>query len=112
PGGLVDSDSYDLSKMAAPNVMAPTAKTTSDDWGFSAVYPDGSRLLTDGQPGMTGNIFPAGPGDNPGMEGPKASTMYDPRTGATIAFTGLPGQHAMMPSFSPDGTKLVFNDTD
>ena len=53
-----------------------------------------------------------GPGDNPGMEGPKASTMYDPTTGATIPFTGLTGTHAMMPSFSPDGTKIVFNDTD
>ena len=46
------------------------------------------------------------------MEGPKASQMYDPSTGATIPFSGLPGTHAMMPSFSPDGTKVVFNDTD
>jgi hypothetical protein len=112
PGGLVDSDSYDLLKNPMPTATTPTAKTTTDDWGFSAVYPDGSRLLTDGQPGMTGNIFPAGPGDNPGMEGPKASTMYDPNTGATIAFSGLSGQHAMMPSFSPDGTQVVYNDTD
>lgn len=112
PGGLVDSDSYDLATNPAPTATSPTAKTTSDDWGFSAVYPDGSRLLTDGQPGMTGNVFPAGPGDNPGMEGPKASTMYDPATGATLPFSGLTGQHAMMPSFSPDGARIVFNDTD
>jgi hypothetical protein len=46
------------------------------------------------------------------MEGPKASTMYDPHTGQTIPFSGLSRQHAMMPSFSPDGTKIVFNDTD
>ncbi len=112
PGGLVQSESYDLLKTPVPNPASPMATTKSDDWGFSAVYPDGSRLLTDGQPGMTGNIFPAGPGDNPGMEGPKASTMYDPSTGQTIASSGLSGQHAMMPSFSPDGTKIVFNDTD
>ena len=112
PGGLVDSDSYDLLKNPTPMATSPTAKTTTDDWGFSAVFPDGSRILTDGQPGMTGGLFPAGPGDNPGMEGPKASQMYDPNTGATIAFTGLSGQHAMMPAFSPDGTKVVFNDTD
>jgi hypothetical protein len=112
PGGLVDSDSYDLLTNPMPNALMPTAKITTDDWGFSAVFPDGSRLLTDGQPGMTGAVFPAGPGDNPGMEGPKASTMYDPSTGATIPFTGLTGTHVMMPAFSPDGTKIVFNDTD
>ncbi len=111
PGGLKDSDSYDLLMNPMPSAGSPTAKITTDDWGFSAVFPDGSRLLTDGQPGQTGNIFPAGPGDNPGMEGPKASQMYDPKTGNTIAFSGLSG-HAMMPSFSPDGTKVVFNDTD
>ena len=112
PGGLVDSDSYNLLTNPMPVATTPTAKTTTDDWGFSAVFPDGSRILTDGQPGTTGGLFPAGPGDNPGMEGPKASQMYDPSTGNTIAFTGLSGQHAMMPSFSPDGTKVVFNDAD
>jgi hypothetical protein len=112
PGGLVDSDSYDLMKNPMPTATSPTAKITTDDWGFSAVYPDGSRVLTDGQANMTGAIFPAAPGNNPGMEGPKASQMYDPSSGNTIAFSGLSSQHAMMPSFSPDGTKIVFNDYD
>jgi hypothetical protein len=112
PGGLIQSESYDLLKTPVPNPAMPLATIKTDDWGFSAVFPDGSRVLTDGQPGMTSGLFPAGPGDNPGMEGPKASTMYDPNTGQTIPFTGLTGTHAMMPSFSPDGTKLAFNDTD
>ena len=112
PGGLVQSESYNLLSTPVPNPASPLATITTDDWGFSAVYPDGSRVLTDGQPGTTGGLFPAGPGDNPGMEGPKASQMYDPNTGNTLPFTGLSGQHAMMPSFSPDGTKVVFNDTD
>jgi hypothetical protein len=112
PGGLLDSDSYDLLANGAPTALSPTAKTTTDDWGFSAVFPDGSRILTDGQPGQTGPIFPAGPGNNPGMEGPKASRMYDPKTGHSIPFSGLSSQHVMMPSFSPDGTKVVFNDSD
>lgn len=112
PGGLVDSDSYDLMKNPMPSATSPTAKTTTDDWGFSAVYPDGSRVLTDGQANQTGAIFPAAAGNNPGMEGPKASQMYDPSTGNTISFSGLSSQHAMMPSFSPDGTKIVFNDYD
>jgi hypothetical protein len=111
PGGLQQSLSFDLLKTPTPNPAAPLASTKTDDWGFSAVYPDGSRVLTSGEPGQTGAVFPAGPGDNPGMEGPKASTLYDPKTGATLAMSGLP-QHAIMPSFSPDGTKIVFNDTD
>jgi hypothetical protein len=111
PGGLLQSESYDLQKTPTPNPAAPLSTDKTDDWGFSAVYPDGSRLLTDGQPGQTGGLFPAGPGDNPGMIGPTASQMFNPATGQTVAFSGLSG-HAMMPSFSPDGTKLVFNDTD
>jgi hypothetical protein len=35
--------------------------------------------------------------------------MYDPRTGNTIAMTGQPN-YMMMPSFSPDGKQVVFND--
>jgi len=111
PGGLVQSESYNLLMTPVPNPASPLATNKTDDWGFSAVFPDGSRILTDGQPGMTGGLFPAGPGDNPGMEGPKPSAMYDPSTGNTLTMTGLP-MHVMMPSFSPDGTKVVFNDTD
>jgi len=112
PGGLVDSDSYDLLMSSSPMAGSPMAKTTMDDWGFSAVYPDGSRILTDGQPGATGNLFPAGAGNNPGMEGPKDTQMYDPKSGQPLSFSGLTGSHALMPSFSPDGKKIVYNDTD
>ncbi len=110
--GLVDSESYDLSSGAAINTGAPLAQVTDDDWGFSAMYPDGSRLLTDGQPNQTSPPFPAAAGNNPGMIGPNPSKMYDPRTGATVPFSGLVAQYAMMPMFSPDGTKVVFNDYD
>ena len=112
PPGLVQSESYDLKQNATPNPSAPLATVKGDDWGFSALYPDGSRLLTDGSPGQSGPIFPAAPGNNPGMEGPLASAMYNPRTGASIPFSGLSVKYAKMPSFSPDGTKLVFNDHD
>ncbi|MGH7297322.1 MAG: hypothetical protein ACRELB_20460, partial [Polyangiaceae bacterium] len=88
PPGLVDSESYDLKKTPTPSTAAPLASVTTDDWGFSAVFPDGSRILTDGQTATTGQIFPAAAGNNPGMEGPKASQMYDPSTGATLAMSG------------------------
>jgi WD40-like Beta Propeller Repeat len=112
PPGLVQSESYDLKSTPTPNPASPLATMKTDDWGFSALYPDGSRLITDGAPGQTGGIFPAGPGSNPGMEGPLPSTMYDPKTGKTIPFSGLSVKFAKMPAFSPDGTKLVFNDHD
>jgi hypothetical protein len=110
--GLLDSESYNLSGAATLNTSAPLAQITSDDWGFSAMYPDGSRLLTDGQANTTTPPFPGAAGNNPGMIGPSASKMYDPRTGATISFSGLAATHAMMPMFSPDGKKVVFNDYD
>ena len=112
PPGLVASESYDLKQNGTPNPSAPLASVKSDDWGFSALYPDGSRLLTDGSPGLSGPIFPAAPGNNPGMEGPLASAMYNPRTGASIPFSGLSVKYAKMPSFSPNGAKLAFNDHD
>jgi hypothetical protein len=111
PGGLLQSESYDLLKTPTPNPASPLSTMPTDDWGFSGVFPDGSRLLTSGQPGKTGNIFPAGPGNNPGMMGPKPSVMYDPTTGKAIPTTGQP-THMMMPTFSPDGKQVVFNDTD
>jgi len=112
PPGLVQSEAYDLGKTPTPNPNAPLATSKTDDWGFSALYPDGSRLLTDGAPGQTQPIFPAGAGSNPGMEGPFASQMYDPQTGATVPFSGLSAKYAKMPMFSPDGKHVVFNDHD
>jgi hypothetical protein len=61
-------------------------------------------------------LFPVANTNNPGMIGPKPNVMYNPYDAGTIAFSGLSDQgdgglpYAMMPMFSPDGTKIVFND--
>jgi hypothetical protein len=45
------------------------------------------------------------------MLGPRSSLLFDARTGAALPSTGFV-DHAMMPSFSADGRKVVFNDYD
>lgn len=106
------SMSFDLTKTPKPDPTMPMASTLNDDWGFSAVYPDGSILLTSGEPGdsTTTPIFPGVAGNNPAMIGPKGATMYNTATGATINFTGLTTPYAMMPMFSPDGLHIVYTE--
>jgi hypothetical protein len=115
PGGPYQSESFDVA--ANPGVDPPAlaaSSTGSEDWGFSALYPDGSKILTAGQPSPAGEFlspFPAAPENNPGMLGPRASQLLDARTGASLSPTGL-ADYAMMPSFAPDGRQVVFNDYD
>jgi hypothetical protein len=115
PGGPYSSNSFDVG--ANPNVDPPPLATSSigdEDWGFSAVYPDGSKVLTAAQPAEAGGfltLFPFAPLNNPGMLGPRQSKMFNTRTGAAIAASGFVNT-GKMPSFSPDGKKVVFNDHD
>ncbi len=109
---FLESDSYDLTDGGPPHLENPAARITTASWGLGAVYPDGSRVLTNGQPGApdAGQLGIAG--NDPGLPGPSTGALYDPRTGAPIASSGLAGAHAMMPAFSPDGRAVVFNDAD
>ena len=106
------SMSFDLTKTAKPDPTNPMASTLKDDWGFSAVYPDGSLLPTSGEAGdsTTTPLFPGVSGNNPAMIGPKPASMYNTATGATISFTGLTTPWAMMPMFSPDGLHVVYTE--
>ncbi|HTB72576.1 MAG TPA: hypothetical protein VK762_05015 [Polyangiaceae bacterium] len=108
------SESFALTATSQPDAGSPLASTLNDSWGLSAVYPDGSLLLTSGEPAdSTASVtFPSVAGNNPGMIGPKKTAMYSAMTGATIAFSGLSAQYATMPMFSPDGKHVVYNDYD
>jgi hypothetical protein len=85
--------------------------------GFGALSPDGTRLLSCGS--MAGDYPPNIPGfgnvGNPdGGSGDRASRLYDPRDGGVLKAPGFDGvvNHALMPAFSPDGTRVVFNHFD
>jgi hypothetical protein len=94
--------------------MSPLASTLQDDWGFSAVYPDGSYLLSSGEPSdTTGSlVFPNAANNNVAMIGVRPATLYDARSGAVVATTGLTTMFAQMPMFSPDGKHLVYTEGD
>ncbi len=112
PGGF-NSASYDL--QANPGLNPPFLVDQLDEAGFSAVYPDGSRVMTNGSPtdSTTGGqpFFPYGDHNVYAMVGPRVARLFDTRTGQQLSAPGWDGvvQYAKMPMFSPDGTKIVFN---
>ncbi len=86
-------------------------------FAFGALYPDGSRMLSCAA--LPGNFPPNIPGLGfvgavDGGAGDRPSRLYDPKTGAVLSAPGFDGAitHALMPAFSPDGTRVVFNDYD
>lgn len=92
-------------KNGAPATRARVQGDASYNWG--GLYPDGSLLFTNGTvASRAGGWAP----NVPGVGTPKPSRLMDPKTGQTVATTGLQGVSiAMMPAFSPDGRKLGFN---
>jgi hypothetical protein len=77
--------------------------------GLVALYPDGSKYLAQAQGKIQGHwaLYTA----TDALYGAVTTdaTLYDATTAAVIPGTGIP-VGALMPSFSPDGTRLVFND--
>jgi hypothetical protein len=56
PGGPVLEQLVDLAANGTPD---PTPSATgTEDWGFSALYPDGSKLLTAAQPAAAVGLPP------------------------------------------------------
>jgi hypothetical protein len=105
------SRSYDLSSgnAAVMNGGLPEA-------GFAGIFPDGSRMMTNGPPSASNasGFFPAGAGNLPALIGPAESHLLDARSGARLPAPGWDGEvlHAQMPMFSPDGRMIAYNDAD
>ncbi len=82
----------------------PQFKGAPNNNAFSAMYPDGSHYLVGSQVidiARTNVASPFGVASKAGM--------FETDTGNSIAMTGIPVD-TLMPSFSSDGSLLVFND--
>jgi hypothetical protein len=91
--------SYALGPGAAPDPPALVTPTPGGE--YAGIYPDGTLYVTTGHPSGAG----------PRTYGADTLTagLYETMTGNAIANSGIP-VGAMLPSFSPDGSLLVFND--
>jgi hypothetical protein len=93
--------SFQLASGAGVN---PPQKNAGPRASFGALYPDGSKYLaTSVQMEVARALLSQGVGASPD------AVLYDTDTGMVVPNTGIPTS-ALMPMFSPDGTKLVFND--
>lgn len=111
-GGAIEgaSRSFDLHATGA-GVNPTPLRTDLKRAGFSGIFPDGSVYATTARltagPGPVDNP-PNGIGNVTGTFGPESSKLFDTMTGAEIKDSGL-HPYAFMPTFSVDGSMLVFN---
>lgn len=104
PFGPFEGQSYDVSS------NTPTSLAALPEMGFAGVYPDGSRVLTNGPPNPSDNpSFPSGP-NNVAALAQAESELFDARVGTKLG--PGPAVHAQMPTFSPDGKLVVYNSFD
>lgn len=104
--------SFDVSSYLLRDAAQPPAQAMVDNANFGALTPDGSRILTMGNPDCTAgsDTFPRTPNNFPLVEGPAVARLLDTASGNEIAAKGLDPQHYMwMPQFSPTGDMVAFN---
>ncbi len=104
---------FDVSSYPVTASLQPTANAAQiPNANFGALYPDGSRMLTMGNPQCTNKAetFPRAPNNFIMVPGPAVATLIDAKTGVSTNATGLNKDWYMwMPQFSPDGKHVVFN---
>ena len=93
---------YVLTANTMPNPMPLVSNAT--DASFAGVSPDGKLYIGSAHPGGTG-----GPRSGSATNITNAA-LYETDTGNAVNGSGIPAG-AMMPTFSPDGTQIVFTDS-
>jgi hypothetical protein len=101
--GTGDGATYALTTTTSTNPAPLVAKAPNAT--FVGVSPDGSLYVGSAHPNGTGGPRAGGPGSM----GPADAALYETNTGNTVAGSGIP-TGAMMATFSPDGSRLVFTD--
>jgi hypothetical protein len=100
PGGGMTGDGRTYAIDAATPINPPALRIDAPGSNFAGVSPDGTLYLSNGSPGV-------GP-RNTGV-GTQAATLFEMDTGAIVASAAIPAG-ATMPTFSPDGNFITFND--
>ncbi|MET0389115.1 MAG: hypothetical protein ABW321_24290 [Polyangiales bacterium] len=90
--------------LAVGGMANPPGNGAGPRGSFGALYPDGSKYLATSLVIDVARSFMT-----QGIGGPVDATLYDLGSGAAVPNMGIP-TGALMPMFSPDGTRLVFND--
>jgi hypothetical protein len=106
PGGYV-SESYDVTG-PTPTLVNPSIVEA----GFAGIFPDGSRLMTNGPPNPSKSpFFPTADGNVTALVASTAK-LLDMKSGQPLNAPGWAAPHAQMPMFSPNGKRIVYNDYD
>jgi hypothetical protein len=97
---LTNGQSY---RLAPGTPLQPAPARAALGTSFAGLSPAGSLYVS------TAAMNGVGPRNGGPIQVPANATLYETDTGAVVANSGIPAG-AMMPTFSPDGSLLVFND--
>ena len=106
--GFYESEAYDVAG-PVPSLL----KGGIPEAGFAGIYPDGSRLMTNGPPNtVSESPFFFSADNNVASLVAGRAHLIDSRSGQELPAPGWDAPHAQMPMFSPKGDAIVYNDFD